>query len=67
MIYKRRSIRNFLDKQVERDTIITLLKAATAAPTAANCQPWELIVMDEAEKLSELKDKFIGEIGRAHF
>ncbi|MDR7857851.1 nitroreductase family protein [Tissierella sp.] len=58
-IYRRRSIRNFLDKQVERDTIITLLKAATAAPTAANCQPWEFIVIDEAEKLSELKDKFI--------
>lgn len=58
-IYKRRSIRNYLDKQVEKDTIITLLKAATAAPTAANCQPWEFIVIDDAEKLSELKDKFI--------
>ncbi|MBU3143758.1 nitroreductase family protein [Clostridium sp. CF012] len=58
-IYKRRSIRNYLDKQVEKDTIITLLKAATAAPTAANCQPWEFIVIDEAEKLPELKDKLI--------
>lgn len=56
-IYKRRSIRKYLDKQVDRDTIITLLKAASAAPTAANCQPWEFIVIDEAEKLSELKDK----------
>ncbi|WP_055668688.1 nitroreductase family protein [Desnuesiella massiliensis] len=58
-IYKRRSIRNYLDKPVEKDKIITLLKAATAAPTAANCQPWEFIVIDEGEKLSELKDKFI--------
>ena len=58
-IYKRRSIRNYLDKQVEKDTIITLLKAATAAPTAANCQPWEFIIIDDAEKLSELKDKLI--------
>lgn len=58
-IYKRRSIRNYLDKQVEKDMIITLLKAATAAPTAANCQPWEFIVIDKAEKLSELKDKLI--------
>lgn len=39
--------------------LITLLKAAAAAPTAANCQPWEFIVIDEAEKLSELKDKLI--------
>lgn len=58
-IYKRRSVRKYLDKQVERDTIITLLKAATAAPTAANCQPWEFIVIDDAEKLSELKEKLI--------
>ena len=58
-IYKRRSIRNYLDKKVEKDKIITLLKAATAAPTAANCQPWEFIVVDEGEKLSELKDKLI--------
>lgn len=58
-IYKRRSIRNYLDKKVERDTIMTLLKAATAAPTAANCQPWEFVVIDDDEKLSELRDKFI--------
>lgn len=58
-IYKRRSIRNFLDKSVEKDIIITLLKAATAAPTAANCQPWEFIVIDEVEKLSKVKDKLV--------
>ncbi|MBZ9626141.1 nitroreductase family protein [Clostridium sp. FP2] len=29
-IYKRRSIRNYLDKKVEKDTIMTLLKAAEA-------------------------------------
>lgn len=58
-IYKRRSIRNYLVKQVERDKIIFLLKAATAAPTAANSQPWEFIVIDEAEKLTELKEKLV--------
>jgi nitroreductase len=58
-IYKRRSIRNFQDKQVERDMITTLLKAASAAPTAANCRPWEFIVIDNPEKLSKLKDKLI--------
>jgi nitroreductase len=58
-IYKRRSIRNYLDKPVERDTIMTLLKAAAAAPTAANCQPWEFVVVDEAQKLAELKDKLV--------
>lgn len=58
-IYKRRSIRNYLDKKLDRDIIMTLLKAATAAPTAANCQPWEFVVIDEDEKLLELRDKFL--------
>ncbi len=57
-IYKRRSIRNYLDKKIDEDTIITLLEAASAAPTAANCQPWEFIVIDDNGKLSILKDKF---------
>lgn len=56
-IYKRRSIRNYLDKQVEKDKIMTLLKVATAAPTAANCKPWEFIVIDNSVKLSEMREK----------
>lgn len=44
---------------LKKDIIITLLKAATAAPTAANCQPWEFIVIDEVEKLSKVKDKLV--------
>lgn len=58
-IFKRRSIRNYLDRPVERDKIMTLLKAATSAPTAANCQPWEFIVIDVPEKLNELKDTLV--------
>lgn len=56
-IFKRRSIRKFKDEDVDNEIIITLLKAATAAPTAANCQPWEFIVVNDYEKLSELKEE----------
>ena len=58
-ILKRRSIRKYSDKEVDRDTIITLLKAATAAPTAANCQPWEFIAIDDADKISRLREKLV--------
>lgn len=54
-IYERRSIRRYLNKQVDKELIITLLKAATAAPTAVNCQPWEFIVVEEEEKLAAIK------------
>ena len=58
-IYKRRSIRKYLDKQVEKNKIITLIKAATAAPTAVNCQPWEFIIVNQKEKLDELKEQLV--------
>ena len=58
-IFKRRSIRNYQDRAVDQETLITLLKAATAAPSAANCQPWEFIVITEQEKLSELKNQLM--------
>ncbi len=44
-IYKRRSIRRYLDKKVDRDVTVTVLKAATAVPSALNCQLWEFIVV----------------------
>lgn len=58
-IHKRRSIRNYESRPVSKEMIKTLLKAAASAPTAANCQPWEFIVVDDAEKLEELKQKFV--------
>jgi len=58
-IFKRRSIRKYLDKKVEKEDIVTLLKAATAAPTAANAQPWEFVVIDEEERLAKLREKLI--------
>lgn len=58
-IYKRRSIRNYLDKKVDEEIILDLLKAATAAPTAANCQPWEFIVIDNDERLFKLRENLV--------
>ena len=54
-IFQRRSIRKYVDKDVEEENLVLLLKAAMAAPTAANRQPWEFIVVTNREKLSELR------------
>jgi nitroreductase len=43
--FKRRSIRKFQDREVPEEVIHDLLKAAMAAPTAGNWQPWEFIVV----------------------
>ena len=58
-INKRRSIRKFEDKPVEKEKIDLLLRAAMQALSAVNEQPWEFIVVkdkDTLEKLSHAHD-----------
>lgn len=53
-IFNRRSIRKFKDQEVEPEKIERLLRAAMQAPSAANQQPWEFIVVREKEALNRL-------------
>ncbi len=55
IINVRRSVRNFTSKKVEDDKIEKLLRAGMQAPSAGNQQPWEFVVVQNAdvkEKLS---------------
>ena len=58
-IYNRRSCRSYTDQPVEREQLETLLRAAFSAPTAVNAQPWEFIVIDEAERLDRIREKMV--------
>lgn len=53
-IFHRVSIRKYQDKAVEKEKIITMLRAAMAAPSACNQQPWEYYVVTNKEKITEL-------------
>jgi nitroreductase len=53
-IFTRRSIRKFENKPIEKEKIQQLLKAAMQAPSAANQQPWEFIVVEKRENLEML-------------
>lgn len=53
-IFNRRSIRKFKDQAVEPMKIDKLLRAAMQAPSAANQQPWEFIVIQDKERLHEV-------------
>ena len=44
-IEMRRSIRKYIDKQVENEKIIELLESARLAPSGNNTQPWHYIVI----------------------
>ena len=56
-IYKRRSIRIFDRRKVDKEILIDLLKAAMAAPSASNSRPWEFIIVTDEKKLSILQSK----------
>ena len=53
-IMTRTSIRAFLDKPVSDETVDLLLKAAMAAPSAKNQQPWAFIVIKDRDLLEKL-------------
>lgn len=55
IIFRRRSIRKFTEQPLSEEQIETLLKAAMAAPTAMNAQPWEFIVVTDPEILAQLR------------
>lgn len=53
-IFHRVSIRKYESKPVEQEKIEKILKAAMAAPSATNQQPWEFYVVTNTEKIEEL-------------
>jgi nitroreductase len=48
-IHTRRSIREYQDKTIPEELVTDLLRAAMAAPSARNQQPWEFVVITDAE------------------
>lgn len=65
-IQTRRSIRKYQDKEVPKDVLMRLLEAARLAPSGANRQPWELVVVTDLQKRRALvpickNQKFIEE------
>ena len=56
LIKHRKSVRDFLDRPVEREKIMMCLEAARLAPSACNSQPWKFIVVDDRQLKNELCD-----------
>lgn len=53
---ERYSCRAFLKKKVEKEKIEKILEAGRVAPTAVNFQPQRILILDDEEKLSRLKE-----------
>jgi nitroreductase len=53
-IFTRRSIREFTAEGVTEQQVANLLKAAMAAPSARNEQPWQFLVLNDRLLLDEI-------------
>jgi iodotyrosine deiodinase len=47
LVNRRRTIRNFSDKNVPREIIENCVKAAGTAPSGANLQPWHFVIISD--------------------
>ncbi|MFH1699600.1 MAG: nitroreductase family protein [Candidatus Zixiibacteriota bacterium] len=53
-ILGRRSIRQYADKIIPEEKIETLLRAAMAAPSANNIQPWHFVIINDRKTLDAI-------------
>ena len=55
-IFTRRSIREYTDAPISPEDINELLKAAMAAPSAHDAQPWHFIIIEDHQILDKIPE-----------
>ena len=63
----RRSTRAFQDKEIPRQELEQILKAAQYAPSAKNLQTWQFTVVCNRQKIQELATAIGKELGRENY
>ncbi len=61
VINARYSVRGYLDKEVEKEKLNYVLKAATIAPTGVNFQPFKVYVIDTKKNKEALREVYPAE------
>lgn len=56
ILMNRRSIRKYEEKEVEKEKIDSILKAALLSPSSRSRKPWEFVVVTEEGKLAKLSE-----------
>jgi nitroreductase len=57
LLKKRRSIRDFGDKDVPLEIINEIIKKSCLAPSSANGQPWRFIIVNNKDLIKRLSDE----------
>ena len=64
-IFSRKSVRSYTDQPVSQEQVETILKAAMAAPSGMNAQPWRFVVVREQATKDKLAIGFNKMIAKA--
>ncbi|MBQ2331225.1 MAG: nitroreductase family protein [Bacteroidales bacterium] len=64
-IHARKSVRSYTDEPVTPEQVETLLRAAMAAPSGKNVQPWRFVVVTQPETKQKLAVGFNKMIAKA--
>ena len=56
LIFRRRSIRKYTAEPVSQEHTEQILRAAMAAPSASNKQPWQFVVLSDRATINRLAD-----------
>uniref|UniRef100_A0A7C5RJ53 Nitroreductase n=1 Tax=Fervidobacterium thailandense TaxID=1008305 RepID=A0A7C5RJ53_9BACT len=63
VIFKRRSIRKFKNKEVPKETLIDIVKHALLAPSGRNSRPVELVIVTDKELIAKIQSTRPGAFG----
>ena len=55
-IFKRKSVREFLDKEISDEDMHTILKAGMSGPSCANKKDWKFIVTKDQDLMNKMAD-----------
>jgi nitroreductase len=58
---KRRSVRKFKSKPVEKENLLKILEAANSAPSAGNLQAYRIVVVEDETAKEELAQASLGQ------
>ena len=56
VIAKRRSVRKYQDREVEKAKLLQILESARLAPSGHNGQPWKFLIIEDRKTKEELAE-----------
>lgn len=61
VVQSRRSVHEYANKSIDRDTLDDIFQSATLAPSGYNLQPWEFLAVRDSDRKAALQEVAYGQ------